>query len=65
MCDTCDNRAINCPFCGGDKDDTCPECGGYGHVFFDDEGNKVTRAVYLSDKVEYGDIQICPVCNDN
>lgn len=41
MCDICYGNQPNCPVCGKDapKEVECPECGGSGEFYFDDEGN--------------------------
>ena len=40
MCDICYGSQPNCPVCGKDapKEVECPECSGYGRIYFDATG---------------------------
>ncbi len=64
MCDICYGMP-NCPVCGKDapKEVECPECVGYGTIYFDDTGKVMDFEDWVKLPIDEQCSEKCPHCN--
>ena len=64
MCDICSGEPF-CPACGKDapKEVECPECGGYGTIYFDSIGCTVEFEEWVNLPVEFQGSEKCTHCD--
>lgn len=64
MCDICYGNP-NCPVCGKDapKEVECPECVGYGTIYFDDTGKVMDFEDWVKLPIDEQCSEKCPHCN--
>ena len=64
MCDICSGQP-DCPVCGKDapKEVECPECVGYGTIYFDDTGKVMDFEDWVNLPVDEQCSEKCTHCN--
>lgn len=62
MCEVCHGHP-NCPVCGPEpRMMQCPDCGGAGYTYYDEDGDKITEAIYNQLPAKQRERIICDRC---